>query len=150
MFTKIMVPLDGSELAERALPVAERLARATGAGLRFICVTPGRFEEHAGIRVPQDVPQSLAEGCARTAEAAAASARDAGFEAEAHRAFGDPAEEIAILADELQADLVVVGSRGLGAVRRALLGSVSLAVVKRSRVPVLVVMPAAAVQAPAA
>ena len=53
--------------------------------------------------------------------------------------LGRPAEEIVILADEIDAGLVVVGSRGLGGIRRLLLGSVSDSVVRHAHCPVLVV-----------
>ena len=49
--------------------------------------------------------------------------------------------EIVALAEELQADLIVIGSRGLGGVRRALMGSVSDSVVRHAHCPVLVVRP---------
>lgn len=57
----------------------------------------------------------------------------------AHVAVGDPVREILKAGEELDADLVVIGSRGLGAVGRALLGSVSDSVVRHAPCPVLVV-----------
>jgi nucleotide-binding universal stress UspA family protein len=59
--------------------------------------------------------------------------------AEAKALHGDPAECLADAADEEQAELIVVGSRGLGAFRAAFLGSVSNALVGIARCPVLVV-----------
>ena len=58
---------------------------------------------------------------------------------EAHLALGEPAEEIVRLAEELGAGLIVVGSRGLGVIRRALISSVSDSVVRHAHCPVLVV-----------
>ncbi len=59
--------------------------------------------------------------------------------AQAHLRMGKPAAEIVALAEELGVGLVVVGSRGLGGVRRALMGSVSDSVVRHAHCPVLVV-----------
>jgi len=59
--------------------------------------------------------------------------------AKAHFRIGRPDEEIVSVADEIGAGLVVTGSRGLGGVRRALMGSVSDSVGRHARSPVLVV-----------
>jgi len=75
----------------------------------------------------------------RTAELAAIVARAVGVHATTHAATGAPADALAALAEELGADLIVVGSRGLGSVRGAVLGSVSLALLRRARTPVMVV-----------
>ena len=53
--------------------------------------------------------------------------------------MGSPAAEVVGLAEELGVGLVVVGSRGLGGIRRALIGSVSDSVVRHAHCPVLVV-----------
>ncbi len=57
----------------------------------------------------------------------------------AHLALGDLRKEIVKLGEELEAGLIVVGSRGLGGLSRALMGSVSDAVVRHAHCPVLVV-----------
>ncbi len=59
--------------------------------------------------------------------------------AQAHLRVGKPDVEIAALAEEIGAGLIVVGSRGLGAMRRVLMGSVSSSVVRHAHCPVLVV-----------
>jgi nucleotide-binding universal stress UspA family protein len=59
--------------------------------------------------------------------------------AQLHLRLGRPDEEIVALAEELGAGLIVLGSRGRGGVRRALLGSVSNSVVHHGHCPVLVV-----------
>ena len=66
--------------------------------------------------------------------------RSAGGEvAEAHLRIGDAAAEIVALAEDIEAGLLVMGSRGLEGIRSALMGSVSEAVVKHAHCPVLVV-----------
>jgi nucleotide-binding universal stress UspA family protein len=70
----------------------------------------------------------------------ARSLRDEGVEVGyAHLALGDPDKEIVRFAEDERADLIVLGSRGLGRLRRALLGSVSDSVVRHAHCPVLVV-----------
>jgi nucleotide-binding universal stress UspA family protein len=64
-----------------------------------------------------------------------------GAVAGAHLRMGEVDLEIVALAEELGADLIVMGSRGLGGVRRALMGSVSNSVVRHAHCPVLVVRP---------
>jgi len=64
-----------------------------------------------------------------------------GTVAGAHLRMGEVDLEIVALAEELQAGLIVIGSRGLGGVRRALMGSVSDSVLRHAHCPVLVVRP---------
>ena len=59
--------------------------------------------------------------------------------AQAHLGLGAPDREIVDLAEEIGAGLIVMGSRGLGGIRRALMGSVSDSVVRHAHCPVLVV-----------
>ena len=62
-----------------------------------------------------------------------------GSVAQAHLRVGRPEAEITALAEEIGAGLIVVGSRGLGSLRRAMLGSVSDSLVRHAHCPVLVV-----------
>ena len=62
-----------------------------------------------------------------------------GTVAQAHLRMGTPDAEVVDLAEELSVGLVVVGSRGLGGIRKALMGSVSDSVVRHAHCPVLVV-----------
>ena len=71
-------------------------------------------------------------------EAAEIAARQ-GIDLKTELLLGNPADEIVAFGDAIDADLIVVGSRGYGAIASALLGSVSRAVLHESRRPVLVV-----------
>ena len=128
---------DGSREAAAALEMAIDLARDAGAKLAVVAVhtiPPGG----KGLAPPVTEVEHQ-HGAEHVAEAATATARAAGLEAQSYVSAGDPAKEIARLANELKADLIVVGSRGFGAVHGALVGSVSRALITRSSVPVTVV-----------
>ena len=72
-------------------------------------------------------------------DAALEAAQEHGVAARTKLLVGNPSDEIVTHADSIGADLIVVGSRGLGAFGRMLLGSVSRGVLRESRRPVLVV-----------
>jgi nucleotide-binding universal stress UspA family protein len=84
----------------------------------------GQFEEVARRTLDAEVQKVRAVG---------------GTVAQAHLRTGTPTAEIVELAEELEVGLVVIGSRGLGGIRRALMGTVSDSVVRHAHCPVLVV-----------
>jgi nucleotide-binding universal stress UspA family protein len=134
----ILVATDGSACAREAVGFAIDLARDTGAELHVVAVRPPTFHGRGGPVQPL-TPVEDVHGCRLIADAAAEQARHAGVPAQAHEAQGDEAAEIDETAQRVGADLVVVGSHGHSAVGAALFGSVSRALVKRSRIPVTVV-----------
>lgn len=122
--SKILVATDGSEDAALAARAAADLSERTGARLHAV---------HARLDTrDREEAQDLLE--AGTEEIATAGGTVAG----AHLRQGRPAEAIVDLAEELEADLVVVGSRGLGTAERLITGSVSEGVVHLARRPVLI------------
>lgn len=138
---KILLATDGFEEAEEAAGVAVELARSTRSELHVVHVgllplTPP-YPEVLGWR--EDLERAkheareLLDGQTRKLEDAG------GTVAGAHLREERPAEEIVALGEELGADLIVVGSRGRGGIRRVLTGSVSDRVVRRAHCPVLVV-----------
>jgi nucleotide-binding universal stress UspA family protein len=140
----ILIATDGSEPAADALDVAIDLARETGATLQVLSVRPPRAVGRGGAG-PAMLEVEELHGPEHIAEAAAKHAREAGVEATPHAAHGDVVTCIADAATALGAELLVVGSRGLGSLSGAVLGSVSHALVSRSPVPVTIVRHAAAV-----
>jgi nucleotide-binding universal stress UspA family protein len=141
---RILLAFDGSKEATAARAAAIEIAVGTGSGLHVLFVL--RTEAY----VPRLGPE-VREGWQATRARVERKARswidwqaqrieaEGGTVAEAHLAFGKPDEEIVKLSEELEAALVVTGSRGLGNVRRALMGSVSDSVVRHAPCPVLVV-----------
>jgi nucleotide-binding universal stress UspA family protein len=130
---RILVAVDGSQNASEAAEYALGLARSTGAELSFLHVVEDvRPGEEAEI-LPGEVAALVElQGLAR----------EAGIEPSLEVAVGETAAEItdAILgiAAGADADLIVVGSRGLGPMKQAVLGSVSHGVVTHAEIPVLV------------
>jgi nucleotide-binding universal stress UspA family protein len=133
-----MVAIDGSLAANEALHRAAALAQDVGAQLTVLHVATA-----TGVS-SFDSPRAhvRAEGAARLEGVrllAEARAVASGVPLETEINFGPPAEVICRRAAEIGADLVVVGSRGLGGIDRLILGSVSRAVVGCAPCSVLVV-----------
>ena len=135
----ILLATDGSRDAEVALRAAADISERSGAALHVVHVwTDAMPPANPGL-VPDD-SRCLEEEAAKLLRRQAWNARAArGRVAREHLREGEPAEEIVAVAKELNADLVIVGNRGVGRVRRLITGSVSEGVVHRASCPVLVV-----------
>lgn len=152
--TKILLATDGSDDAAYATEAAVELSKKTDSELHVVYV--GRDAYSEALLYPEATEPGWAEQedpalieelgtqfeqmARRVLDAEAEKVRAAGGAvAQAHLRMGTAAAEISELAEELGAGLVVVGSRGLGGLRRALMGSVSDSVVRHAHCPVLVV-----------
>ncbi len=137
---RILVAVDGSEAAGRAARLAAELAAPHGATVELLHVYDVTTAMSLGMRA-LDREQLDAHGRAigRGAMEAAERAIAGAAPLTEHVAFGHPAEQILLRAQETAADVIVVGSRGLSPLRSALLGSVSQKVLAHSDRPVLVV-----------
>jgi nucleotide-binding universal stress UspA family protein len=129
---KILIAYDGGEAAHRALELAAELAHKFDAAVGVVSVVP----VHAG-RVPVDPWDDREVHTAELAEAARL-LRAQGIEPVLYEPAGEPAATIEKIAEEGEYDMVVVGSRGLGLLSRALQGSVSEHVATHSRTTVVV------------
>ena len=144
MYQRIIVPLDGSDIAELALPEAERMARLTGAPLRLIRVVDptqmpwyGVYADAMGAAVVQGAlgdEEHVSDGY--LAEVAAR-IEDLGIEVEYEVRHGRAAKELVAAAKD--GDLIVMASHGRGGISRWLLGSVAEELVRHAAVPVLLV-----------
>jgi nucleotide-binding universal stress UspA family protein len=146
---RLLVPLDGSTLAESVLPHAVGLARASGAALRLVRVVPPPTPRSADVPAAAAPPPSTdeLERCCLWAlryleRAAAAVDADAVEIATSVVAALRPAYGIISEAADTHADLIVMATHGHGGWRRLVLGSVSDKVLRGSSVPVLVMPPA--------
>jgi nucleotide-binding universal stress UspA family protein len=138
VFRSILVAIDGSRTAMKALEEAIDLARSDGARLTLISVAaPLRWRYTGPVYVPYPTEHDLERAAWDVVERAEALVPADVSVSTVVRA-GDPATAIVARAEEGEHDLVVVGSRGLGPLGSLVLGSVSRAVIARSHVPVLV------------
>jgi nucleotide-binding universal stress UspA family protein len=142
MFKRILVPLDGSELAERALPVAAQIARAAGGSLLLFGVVPTPVEygvyfvpaSSYGWGEEQGVLKEMSAYLQQTANLPLL----AGVPVETQAIAEAVAPAILTAERTFRADLVVMSSHGYTGVRRWVLGSVAQKVARHSSVPVLV------------
>src|SRR3712207_2410307 len=138
---RILLATDGSECAESAAQVAVALANRSGAELHVIhafeFVPPREF---AGVALRLHSPSELAKQGQRVLDEQVVQIEEmGGAVADARLRIGSPVDQILCDAEETDAGLVVVGRRGLGGLKRLLMGSVSEGVVHHARCPVLVV-----------
>ncbi len=136
MFKTIAVATDGSENADRALSVAKVLARENDASLVLMHVVQ-KYATKDGLAVYADEEQ-LEGKLGELVEELTGEGLTASLEIVNH-VGPQPAHEIAELAREAGADLIVVGTRGHAAVSGLLLGSVTLRLLHVAPCPVLVV-----------
>jgi nucleotide-binding universal stress UspA family protein len=148
--TKILLATDGSREAQLAATTAADLASATNSELHLLSVAAGNpdpvYQIHeAGLRY-ETYEQALEAVKGETQEILdeqVRKVREAGGSVkEAHLRIGERRDRAIIhMAEELGAGLIVMGSRGLGGVRRSLMGSVSDSVVRHAHCPVMIVRP---------
>jgi len=149
---KIMVPLDGSELAESVLPCVEDLARRLSAEVHFVQVV----SLDASLLVAASAGRSYTArllALELRAEAEKATARPSslaaewtsrGIDARWEVVRGDPARCIIACASRCGADLIAMSTHGRSGVARLLLGSVAERVVRDAQLPVLLFGPTVA------
>jgi len=133
---RILVATDGSDGAQAAVREGLELAGATGASVTFVYV-----RHEISVLGSPFYERKLSKQLRRAREAldeAMDAAESKGVDAEWDIAEGDVIEQILCAAIYREAELIVVGSRGLGPVTSAMLGSVSKALVEISPIPVLV------------
>jgi nucleotide-binding universal stress UspA family protein len=127
MLKKIQVPLDGSQLAEMALPIAMSLARASNATLCLVSVAGGK---------PGDLINSDSE---LYLEETSSSLNQNGFSSCFHVGTGPAAHSIVRIAKGEDVDMIMMTTRGRSGIARGILGSVTDAVISETSIPVYVV-----------
>jgi nucleotide-binding universal stress UspA family protein len=139
---KLLIAVDGSECAQRAIEAAGRLAgeaKEVRAVLVHVRKSPGYYGEFPPFDF-ESVDARQRQSQEALLESATAKARQVGLHELSVRAVtGEPAKEIAEVAREVHAHAIVMGTRGLNALGGMLLGSVAQRVVHAASVPVLLV-----------
>jgi nucleotide-binding universal stress UspA family protein len=141
MFKVIVVGTDGSDRAGMAVDRSVALAQMVHARLHVVhAVRPSvigtEFVDQAGVVMSQ---QDMRERGDRICAEIVAKADGEGVAATAHSVDGDPADALVKVAEAVDADLVVLGNRGMSGVKRFVLGSVPNRVSHRCRCSVLIV-----------
>jgi nucleotide-binding universal stress UspA family protein len=129
VFKSIVVGTDGSDTAGQAVLQAVDLAKSVGARLEIVSAyepVPAQRLREERRETPDDLQWAInpREDVDATLEAAARTAREAGVEVNLYPRQGDPADAILDVAEEREADLIVVGNKGMTGAKRFLLGSV--------------------------
>jgi nucleotide-binding universal stress UspA family protein len=138
LITSILVPVDGSDHAEKALNYALNLAEKHDAKVEIVTVVDE-------VKMAPDWAREYSEKLREQAEEALISTFSKAVKQKPNikiskcLAEGYASEEILICAEKGHHDLIVMGSRGMGLVRGIFLGSVSSRVVNQAEIPVLIV-----------
>ena len=129
MYDTIVIGTDGSETAKEAVRQATELAKTLGSSIHLVSayepVPEGRLRQER-----QEVPDDLQwmvnpkEDVNTTLEETGKQLEEDGVKVETYAREGDPADAILDVAEEVGADLIVVGNKGMTGARRFLLGSV--------------------------
>ena len=137
---RILLALDGSAESSSAARTAVDLADGLESELHLVHVGDVKPAYHPERHGYHALHVKIRERAQRLLDEQVNEVRSAGGTvAKAHLRMGRPDEEIVVLGEEIAAGLIVTGSRGLGGVRRALIGSVSDSVVRHAHCPVMVV-----------
>lgn len=137
---RILIATDGSPSAQEAVAFGLELAADQDAVATFVFVVPAvDVVPTGGFGLTASMPHEVTDAEYEPLERAREQAEGAGVAAHARLLRGGAVDEIVAYADVIDADLIVVGSRGHGTLASTLLGSVSGGVLHEARRPVLVV-----------
>jgi nucleotide-binding universal stress UspA family protein len=140
MYRRIIVPVDGSDVAEQVIPHVEALATAFGASVVLLWVTPP-VDTVGGVPVASEERWKAEYDAEATPYLTRIEAqlRASGVEPTVERANGAPAQVIVKRAQADGADLIAMTTHGRSGIRRLALGSVAEEVVRHAECPVLLV-----------
>jgi nucleotide-binding universal stress UspA family protein len=139
----ILIPLDGSELAESVLGPATELARATNAKLTLVHVVPsGEMSSWPVLAPLRERPVPPLDRAETYLRGIAEELRLKGVDVEIRAEHGNmPATVIHHVADHVGADVIAMATHGYGGLKRTLLGSVADKLLRSSTLPLLILRP---------
>lgn len=136
-YEHVVVPTDGSDVADRAAEQALGIAEVYGAAVHVLYVVDPTSTDLQ--QIPRSIVGLLKEGGSKAVEAVAVNARERELSVSTRILRGVPEEAILKYANNVDADLVAMGTRGRAAPDDRFLGSTTVRVVRRSEIPVLTV-----------
>jgi nucleotide-binding universal stress UspA family protein len=147
MISKILVPIDGSKVSQKAAKYAVELAKQTGASLWLLSVIDNRFVVSQAVsasasptHLKESIEDYLKQSVQASTDAILKLCERNRIQSKAVIRTGHPVEEIVNEATKTKADLIVMGSHGKSALKAAVLGSVTYGVMhKDMKIPVLIV-----------
>ena len=141
MYKKILVPLDGSKVAEGVLPHAKLLAYSEGAELILLTVgaNPALDFAFSDPGLAQEAVQEQEDRSEKYIAKIESDLKSAGFRTSTVLRVGSVAEVILGVAEELQVDVIAMSTHGRTGPARWLLGSIAERVVHNSKIPVLMI-----------
>jgi nucleotide-binding universal stress UspA family protein len=140
MKDKILVAVDGSENALQALKEAVNLAKALPAKIMILNVQPSFQTFHTKLFINEDIIRDYQNELFENATKSAIEYLKAtDVEYEVKLLIGDPVQKICQYADEVAPRFIFLGSRGLGMIKKTVLGSVSNGVLHETKTPILII-----------
>lgn len=145
IMSKILLPTDGSEYSLKAATYSIELAKKCGSKVILLHVLDStQFLDHPieiglDARIMVENEKKLKDRGRKALQKTLALFKKAGISVETKFFYGRPHEAIVNLAEKENVDLIVIGSRGLSTLKRAMLGSVADAVSHQATCPVLIV-----------
>lgn len=138
VYYRMVVPLDGSKLAEAVLPVVATLADALGMEVMLLHVVPDP-DTHA--RTPTPSQQRARDDISDYLKGVVQQLANQGVKVGWRVTSGSPVEDIVRYANEAPADLIAMSTHGMGGDSKSAMGSVAAAVLERQTRPVLLIKP---------
>lgn len=135
MYDHVVIPTDGSDVAERAADRALEIAERYGADVHVVYVVDSTTYDLSDA--PRSIVGLLKEGGQQAIDAIAAEARDRNLPVTSDLLRGRPEAEIQAYATGVDADLIALGTRGRAAASDQLLGSTTARLVRQSEIPLL-------------